>query len=529
MSEKVYGIDLGTTYSAIAWINDLDQAEIIRNTEGDFTTPSVAYFEESGNVVIGKQAKQVLVADPENGCALIKRHMGAAYPLEYRGNHYTPESISALILREIVDAANTETGESVNKVIITVPAYFGIQEREATKQAGEIAGLEVVGIVTEPVAAALSLGIGSQESQTLFVYDLGGGTFDTTILKVGGGQVEVVAVDGNRMLGGADWDAALIDLIAEKFIQQAGLGDDDPRFDENFLSELQRDAEQTKQSLTKRDSATVRCRYGAADEQITVTRDEFEQATVHLVAQTLEICTRANELAQAKEPGITVDKFLLVGGSSRMPMIANALRDQLGLDPIPTDYDLAVAKGAAIYGQTAVDEVLSTDGEAAPEADASAAPKLYLGGATGLQVRNVISKALGIKFARDENDTVGYISFIAHSNDSIPLVAETINAATLSDNQTKVVLAIYEQRGEKESTDPGDNEMLKDVALSVPPLPKESPIEIDFAVTAEGLVRCTITDPASGNSEQIEVQTAVLSVEDVAAAKALVSGLTLRS
>ncbi|MBX9717710.1 MAG: Hsp70 family protein [Microbacteriaceae bacterium] len=212
-----------------------------------------------------------------------------------------------------------------------------------------------------------------------------------------------------------------------------------------------------------------------------------------------------------------------------MPMIANALRDQLGLDPIPTDYDLAVAKGAAIYGQTAVDEVLSTDGEAAPEADASAAPKLYLGGATGLQVRNVISKALGIKFARDENDTVGYISFIAHSNDSIPLVAETINAATLSDNQTKVVLAIYEQRGEKESTDPGDNEMLKDVALSVPPLPKESPIEIDFAVTAEGLVRCTITDPASGNSEQIEVQTAVLSVEDVAAAKALVSGLTLRS
>ncbi|MBX9717711.1 MAG: Hsp70 family protein [Microbacteriaceae bacterium] len=306
MSEKVYGIDLGTTYSAIAWINDLDQAEIIRNTEGDFTTPSVAYFEESGNVVIGKQAKQVLVADPENGCALIKRHMGAAYPLEYRGNHYTPESISALILREIVDAANTETGESVNKVVITVPAYFGIQEREATKQAGEIAGLEVVGIVTEPVAAALSLGIGSQESQTLFVYDLGGGTFDTTILKVGGGQVEVVAVDGNRMLGGADWDAALIDLIAEKFIQQAGLGDDDPRFDENFLSELQRDAEQTKQSLTKRDSATVRCRYGAADEQITVTRDEFEQATVHLVAQTLEICTRANELAQAKEPGITV-------------------------------------------------------------------------------------------------------------------------------------------------------------------------------------------------------------------------------
>ena len=348
MSDKVYGIDLGTTYSAIARINDLDQAEIIRNTEGDFTTPSVAYFEESGNVVIGKQAKQVLVADPDNGAALIKRHMGTVYPLEYRGTTYTPESVSALILKEIVAAANIETGEDVTKVVITVPAYFGIQEREATKQAGEIAGLEVVGIVTEPVAAALSIGIGSDRTQTLFVYDLGGGTFDTTIMQVGGGKVEVVAIDGNRTLGGADWDQALVDLIAERFIAQAGLGEDDPRYDDAFLSELRRDAEQTKQSLTKRDSATVRCRYNSADEQITITRADFEDSTKYLVDQTIEICRRATALAESKRPGLTVDKFLLVGGSSRMPMVAAALKEQLGLEPIPTDYDLAVAKGAAI-------------------------------------------------------------------------------------------------------------------------------------------------------------------------------------
>ena len=531
MSDKVYGIDLGTTYSAIARINDLDQAEIIRNTEGDFTTPSVAYFEESGNVVIGKQAKQVLVADPDNGAALIKRHMGTVYPLEYRGTTYTPESVSALILKEIVAAANIETGEDVTKVVITVPAYFGIQEREATKQAGEIAGLEVVGIVTEPVAAALSIGIGSDRTQTLFVYDLGGGTFDTTIMQVGGGKVEVVAIDGNRTLGGADWDQALVDLIAERFIAQAGLGEDDPRYDDAFLSELRRDAEQTKQSLTKRDSATVRCRYNSADEQITITRADFEDSTKYLVDQTIEICRRATALAESKRPGLTVDKFLLVGGSSRMPMVAAALKEQLGLEPIPTDYDLAVAKGAAIYGQTAVDEVLSTDGEtaSASEEQATATPKHYLGGASTLQVSNVISKALGVRFFRDEHDKTGYISFIAHSNDAIPMTADSIEPATLSDNQTSVALSIYEQRGEKESEDPESNEELKSVDLSVPPLPRNSPIHIDFAVTAEGLVQCKVTDPASGNFELIEVQTAVLSRDAVAAAKAQVSGLSLRS
>src|SRR5699024_4296322 len=186
-------------------------------------------------------------------------------------------------------------------------------------------------------------------------------TFDTTIMKVGGGRVEVVAIDGNRTLGGADWDQALIDLISEKFIDQAGLGDDDPRYDDAFMSELRRDAEQTKQSLTKRPSATVRCRYGTADEQITVTREEFETATKHLVDQTIQICNRATETAKQKDSDLSVDRFLLVGGSARMPMIEAALKDQLGLDPIRTDFDLAVAKGAAIYGQTAVDEVLVTD------------------------------------------------------------------------------------------------------------------------------------------------------------------------
>lgn len=531
MSDAVYGIDLGTTYSAIAKINDLDQTEIILNTEGENTTPSVVYFEESGNVVIGKQAKQVLVADPDSGIALIKRHMGTDYPLEFRGQQYTPESISALILKELVNAANIETGGDIQKTVITVPAYFGIQEREATKQAGEIAGLEVVGIVTEPVAAALSIGIGSTEQQTLFIYDLGGGTFDTTIMRVGGGKVEVVAVDGNRELGGADWDQALIDLISEKFIAQAGLGDDDPRYDEHYISELRRDAENLKQSLTRREKATVRCRYGAADEQIEVSRGDFETATKHLVDQTIEICKRATALAEKKYADLAVDKFLLVGGSSRMPMVSAALKEQLGLDPIPTDYDLAVAKGAAIYGQTAVDEVLSTDDSELPAGEGAepAAPKYYLGGASNLEVRNVISKALGIKFVRDAEDEIGYIEFIARSNDPVPMTAEPIEASTVVDNQTSIALEIYEQSGERESEIPADNRELKSVSLSVPALPKDSPIRIEFEATSEGLVRCKITDRTSGRSEEIEVQTSVMSAEDIASAKSQISGLTLRS
>lgn len=526
MSENVYGIDLGTTYSAVARINDLDQAEIVRNTEGDETTPSAAYFEETGEIVIGKQAKQVIVTDPDNGVVLIKRHMGTEHALEFRGTSHTPETISALILREIVNAANIETGEEVSKVVITVPAYFGIQEREATKQAGTIAGLEVVGIVTEPVAAALSVGISADHPQTLFVYDLGGGTFDTTIMRVGGGKVEVVAIDGNRTLGGADWDQALIDLISEKFIEQAELGDDDPRYDDAFVSELRRDAEQTKQSLTKRPSATVRCRYGAADEQVVVTREEFEAATKHLVDQTIEICNRATETAKQKDPDISVDKFLLVGGSSRMPMIEAALKNELGLEPIRTDFDLAVAKGAAIFAQAEEDGIRIDDPD---ETAQSAEPKYYLGGSPSLEVHNVISKALGIRFVRDEHDEVGYIQFIAHSNDPIPLVADPIGAATVSHNQTSIVLKIYEQSGEKESTVPDDNNLLKDLDLTVPALPKGAPLEIEFQVTAEGLVRCKLTDFTSGNFEEVEVQTSVMSADEVAEARNVIAGLSLRS
>ncbi|WP_050054082.1 Hsp70 family protein [Pseudarthrobacter siccitolerans] len=527
MSESVFGIDLGTTYSAIARINDLDQAEVLLNYDSNPTTPSVVYFEKENNVVVGAEAKRGELFDPENGCSLIKRHMGTVYPQEFRGQEYTPESISALILKELVNTANSELGEKVSKVVITVPAYFGIQEKEATKQAGQIAGLDVVGIVTEPVAAALSLRIRGENPETVLVYDLGGGTFDTTAMKVEAGRVEVIAIDGNKALGGADWDEALAQLISDKFVAQGGLGEENPRLDAEFEMELLSHAEETKKSLTKRENAPVRCRYKEIDEQFTVTRDEFVVATQHLVAQTIEISQRVVAAAEKKAPGLKVDRVLLVGGSSKMPMIDAALREQLGWNPTSTDFDLAVAKGAAIYGQAAIDEVLFTDGEEDPAAD-EAGEKYFLGGSKTLSVTNALSRGVGIKFQREASDQM-YVSFLVHANDSIPATPEPIRAGTVVDSQTSVAIALYEQGGELESEALEDNKFLQEKILPIPSLPKGSPIDITLVVTAEGLARVTAYDPTGGQTIDVEAQLSVLTEKEVAQATEQVAAITLRS
>ncbi|GHC76070.1 molecular chaperone DnaK [Nocardiopsis terrae] len=527
MSDSVYGIDLGTTYSAIARINDLGQAEVVNNYDSNPTTPSVVYFEDGNNIVVGEEAKRVQRSAPDHACSLIKRHMGTAYPQDFHGERYTPESISALILKELVNTANNEGQQQISKVVITVPAYFGVKEKEATRQAGEIAGLEVVGIVTEPVAAALSLGIRGENAETVLVYDLGGGTFDTTVMRAEAGKVEVVAVDGNKTLGGADWDTALTGLVVEKFIEAAGLGDDNPLHDEDFEAELTGQVEETKKSLTKREKATVRCRYKDHDEKIEVTRNEFDAATRHLVAQTLEIAQRTVATAEEKKPGLTVDRVLLVGGSAKMPMIEAALREELGWDPARSDFDLAVAKGAAIYGQAAVDEVLSTDGtEVAVAADAE--QKYFLGGAKALSVTNVLSRGLGVRFQDVEKDEE-YISFLVHANDSIPTQLDPLTALTLQDNQTAVSIALYEQGGELESPSPQDNQLLQEKSLDIPPMPKESPVEITLAVTAEGLARVTAYEPTGKRTIDVEAQVSVLSRNEVEQAAKQVSGLALRS
>lgn len=527
MSDTVYGIDLGTTYSAIARVNEFGQPEIIKSFDGGLTTPSVVLFEGESDIVVGEHAKRGLITDPENGASLIKRHMGTDHPQEFGGKVFTPESISALILAELVKTANDELNEDSKRVVITVPAYFGVKEKEATKQAGIIAGLEVLTIITEPVAAALFAGIRDGDAETLLVYDLGGGTFDTTIMRSEAGMIDVVAIDGNKTLGGADWDESLAQLVCDKFIAQAGLGDDYPRLDAEFEAELLGQTEEAKKSLTKRESATVRCRYEDKDEQITITRLEFEVATKGLLDQTLDIAERAVATAKVKIPDLTIDKVVLVGGSSKMPMVDAALRDRLGWNPLNSDFDLGVAKGAAIVAKAIADGTWVDPGSAPEAGQGATEAKAYLGGSATLSVSNVLSRGVGVLALNAEDGE--HVDFLEHANDSIPTPGKTKRYYTSVDGQTAANIKLYEQVGEIESKEPADNRLLQEKLLPLPALPEGSPIDVTIHITAEGLARVTAFDPNSGQSIEVEANISVLSEADVAKASAEHETFNIRS
>lgn len=536
MSDKVYGIDLGTTYSAVALLNELGIPEIVKNFVGDDTTPSVVYFNDDGTVDVGSQAKQTQVSDPDNACSLIKRHMGEEYPLEFQGQEYTPESISALILKELVNNANSQNGLDINKAVITVPAYFGTQERQATKQAGEIAGLDVVGIIPEPVAAAISLCARQEEEQTLLIFDLGGGTFDTTILKTRAGNVEVIAIDGNRLLGGADWDQCLEDLFLQRFIEQAGLDEDnDPSLDDDFMTELRVAVEDAKKMLTVRASTNLLLRFQDKKQRVEVTREEFEAATSHLVAQTIEITRRVIATAQEKFPKLHVDRYLLVGGSSRMPMIREALTEA-GFNVENTDFDLSVAKGAAIFGQGELPapEFSNADGDAASgDSGSKSRPGV---GPRRTVVTNVLSRGLGINLARKigkgKDEYEEYILFLAHANETLPLSA-SMEGGILYDGQSSVEVALYEQGGETETEEPEANKAMvsgpSTTITGLPYLHANDPINVTLEVSTEGVATLVVVEPKSGKSFKAEAAVSVLTQEEVNEAKKQIARITTRS
>ena len=299
MSEQqgIFGIDLGTTYSVVAYIDETGRPAVVRNTDGDDTTPSVVYFESASNVVVGKTAKSSAGVFPDEVVSLIKREMGNKdFSRTFHGKEFSPSAISGLILGTLAQSAQEETGRPVRQVVITVPAYFGLLEKDATKKAGEIAGLDVIGIVPEPVAAALSYGVtGNAAGTTFVVYDLGGGTFDVTLIKMTDTSVEVLAVDGNHKLGGADWDSRLFDYFKDQVIEQSG--DDSIEDDEGSLQELRLLAEETKKALSKAESRKVNYRYGGMATTITVTRAQFEEMTADLLEETIRIANRMLEEA----------------------------------------------------------------------------------------------------------------------------------------------------------------------------------------------------------------------------------------
>jgi molecular chaperone DnaK len=533
MTEYVYGIDLGANYSAVARIGRHGDPELISNPEGGATTPSTPCLTKPGAGMVGTEAKQIAVSDPDNSYVPIKRHLGSAFLQNFQGETFTPEGSSALILRELVRRANGVSGCEISKVVIAVPAYFGVKEREATRQAGQIAGLDVIGIVAEPVAVALSAGARDiTGKETVLVYDLGGGRFDVTILKINYGNVEVVAVDGSPRLGGADWDAALVQLCVEKFISKFGLGEGDPRDDEEFMLGLRLDAEETKKALSQRASCSVQSSYGGQVATIDITRVEFEQATRHLVSQTVTIFERLLEIARHKESGIHVDRVLLSGGSSRMPMVRAALRERFGENLQDMDFDLAVAKGAAIYAQAAVNEVLMPGDE---DVLLSMGSGLTLGEAstvssTPLMITNVLVRGLGIELPTIGDKPGSYIHFFAHANDQLPRVTEPFRAVTVRAHQENFSLKLYEQRGQHASVSVADNTLLSVVTLPLPPaLPVGAPIDVTIEISSEGLVSIMVTDVTSWSSIELSSIASSLSEREVAAEAAKVAAALVRS
>jgi len=346
--DLVLGIDLGTTFSSMAVVDRFGKANIVPNAEGHAATPSVLHFYERDACVVGEEAVKMVVVDPSNVVRFIKREMGAAdFALEFYGRAYTPQELSALILKKLRDDAEEALGLEVKDAVITVPAYFNTAQRSATAEAGQIAGFNVLSIINEPTAAAISYGLDRLGGQRkLMVFDLGGGTFDVTLMEINGISFKTIASDGNAELGGKDWDDRLLNHVAEQFLARFGL---DPRDEPQPYQELYERCLHAKVSLSTKPRAVIPVNFRGQRMVVSVNREEFEQLTWDLVEQCADTCHLVLEKAQLRWPDL--DEVLLVGGSTRMPMIRDTLRKLSGEKVAPgISPEESVALGAALAG-----------------------------------------------------------------------------------------------------------------------------------------------------------------------------------
>ncbi len=497
MSKHIVGIDLGTTNSVVATVDDRGDVIILPSASGGEITPSVVYFDQDSSVVVGEEAVQATAVDPDHGVQLIKRAMGTEYPLRIRGQEHTPESISALILRQLVSAA-VGRGEQASAVI-TVPAYFGLAEREATYQAGVIAGLDVLELLDEPVAAATHYGLTSGEDRTVLVYDLGGGTFDTTVLRIAGGMVKVLATDGHHELGGADIDRRLLELILERLEQQLTRDQvDELAEDRRIFGELVLDAEAAKKDLSARTSRQVFVRTPAGRMSVTITRADLDAACGDLYDTTAEIIQRVLRAAGV-HTGRGIDEVIMVGGSSRIPVLAERLTSMLGRAPRLVEPDLAVAKGAAMRAH----HILGT-----PQMSALAATRSGAGRPTAAgQVTPVASRAIGI-LIEDSSDPTGGRSFVEHiiaANTPLPVERTENRFGTILPNQDSVRVQVYEQAGPVPSPEAGHNRRVLDGELTqIGSLKAGSVIRITMRIAVDGRLTVIAHEPRSGRELRLE-------------------------
>ncbi|MFF5289144.1 Hsp70 family protein [Paractinoplanes globisporus] len=530
-----FGIDLGTTYSCISYVDDSGKPVIVPNAEGRELTPSVVYFESPHNVVVGEQAKDAAKSDAERVVALIKRQMGNRdTEFDFDGVSYTPESVSAFIVRDLARSARRVIGTEATDAVITVPAYFGVSERHATRLAGEIAGLNVVSVVPEPVAAALHYGaLSASEARTILVYDLGGGTFDTTVIKLHGGDVTVVCTDGDHHLGGADWDDRIVTYLAECFVAahpEAGADES-----ESFLQGLGLIAEETKIALSSRTTKRQLIQFGGARLNVDLTRETFEEITADLLNRTLEITARTLRVAEELDAG-RPDTLLLVGGSTIMPAVARVLGGTLGLQPHLHDPHLAVAKGAAMFAlQESIRVRLA--GEKTPDSDDVKTTAEALGvkadtvrALAAKKVTIVVPRAFGVGVvARDTKPEDGKteVRHLLEANTPLPSPKITEQFFTAVSDQTSILITIYEQAGAEVSHLVEFNNPIGEGVISrLPLLPKGSPVDITFSMNETGLLTVDASELTTGQKIRIEVQIGGLDEKRVHQAREAVARLS---
>ncbi|ABG86480.1 molecular chaperone DnaK [Clostridium perfringens] len=486
---KIIGIDLGTTNSCVA-VMEGGEPVVITNSEGARTTPSVVSFQANGERLVGQVAKRQAITNPEKTIMSIKRHMGTDYKVNIDGKDYTPQEISAMILQKLKADAEAYLGEKVTEAVITVPAYFNDAERQATKDAGRIAGLDVKRIINEPTAASLAYGLDKMDSaHKILVYDLGGGTFDVSILDLGDGVFEVVSTNGDARLGGDDFDQRIIDYIAEDFKAQNGI---DLRQDKMALQRLKEAAEKAKIELSSSTQTLINLPFITADAtgpkhiDMTLTRAKFNELTHDLVERTIDIMKEA--LKSGNVSLNDIDKVILVGGSTRIPAVQEAVKNFTGKEPSKgVNPDECVAMGAAIQAGVLTGDVKD------------------------VLLLDVTPLTLGI-------ETLGGVATpLIERNTTIPARKSQI-FSTAADNQTSVEIHVVQ--GERQMA--ADNKTLGRFTLSgIAPAPRGIPqIEVAFDIDANGIVKVSATDKATGKEANITI-TASTNLSDAEIDKAV--------
>ena len=481
---KIIGIDLGTTNSCVA-VMEGGEAVVIPNAEGNRTTPSVVAFSKDGERMVGQVAKRQAITNPDRTISSIKREMGSAYKVAIDGKNFTPQEISAMVLQKLKADAEAYLGSTVTEAVITVPAYFTDAQRQATKDAGKIAGLEVKRIINEPTAAALAYGVDKETAQKVMVYDLGGGTFDVSILDIDDGVIEVLATAGNNRLGGDDFDKCVMDWMAEEFKKTEGV---DLTADKVAMQRLKEAAEKAKIELSGVTSSNINLPYITADASgpkhldLTLTRAKFDQLTAHLVEATAGPVKQA--MSDAGLSGSQISKVLMVGGSSRIPAVQDMVKKLTGQEGFKgINPDECVAMGAALQGGVLVGDV------------------------KGLLLLDVTPLSLGVETLG------GVMTKLIERNTTIPAKKSQI-FTTPADNQTSVEVHVLQ--GEREMA--RDNKTLGMFSLDgIAPARRGVPqIEVTFDIDANGIVNVSAKDLGTGKEQHITITSSTnMSKEDI--------------